>query len=335
MSDRRRWVRPLVGGLVAVAFVLLLARRVDWRAATDLIVRASPAALAAGLALLALGYSARIVRWWTMLRAFEPRLPVGACARPFLASLAVNNTVPFRAGDIVRAFGFQRDLGIAPARVVGTLVLERVLDLLVLLLLFFPGLIGVARGAVPPSLVVAGAGIGTVAVVLLLLLVLAPGPVGRLIERLCRLGPLARRPLAGRAAGWAAQFLEAFAPLRSGRRAAELLMLSLVAWGFEGGMYAMVAHAVQAGSAPAGPWFALTTGTLATLIPSSPGYVGTFDYFAMLGLTAYGARRTAAAAFALLVHLMLWLPVTVIGGLYALAPRARAAWSDAPRVESV
>ena len=57
----------------------------------------------------------------------------------------------------------------------------------------------------------------------------------------------------------------------------------------------------------------MATGTLATLLPSTPGYVGTFDYFAMLGLTAFGAARDVATAFALSVHAVLWAPTTIVG----------------------
>jgi uncharacterized membrane protein YbhN (UPF0104 family) len=66
----------------------------------------------------------------------------------------------------------------------------------------------------------------------------------------------------------------------------------------------------------------LGAATLATLLPSSPGYVGTFDYFATLGLTAYGALPSTAAAFAFLTHLMLWIPVTVAGFLTMLVHRS-------------
>jgi glycosyltransferase 2 family protein len=76
-------------------------------------------------------------------------------------------------------------------------------------------------------------------------------------------------------------------------------------------------------SAAAG--LSLGAGTLATLLPSSPGYVGTFDYFAALGLTAYGASLGAATAFALLVHLVLWVPVTVLGFALLLVGRPSGA----------
>ena len=58
------------------------------------------------------------------------------------------------------------------------------------------------------------------------------------------------------------------------------------------------------------------------MIPSSPGYVGTFDSFALLGMTAFGAQRAASTAFVMVVHLMLWFPVTVAGAALLVAPNA-------------
>jgi hypothetical protein len=87
----------------------------------------------------------------------------------------------------------------------------------------------------------------------------------------------------------------------------------VLAWGFEGAVFATVAADVGANVDPLGPWFALGTGTLATLIPSSPGYVGTFDYFTAQGLAAFGAGPEVSVAFALIVHAVLWIPLTAIG----------------------
>jgi uncharacterized membrane protein YbhN (UPF0104 family) len=233
-----KWGRAVLGALIAAVFVSLIVRRLDWRAVRLAWGQVTPATMLLALAFLAAGLTVRIVRWWWMLRADDPSLPLGACVRPFLGSLALNNTVPFRAGDAVRAFGFRGTLRTPAAQIVGTLVIERVLT------------------------------------------------------------------------PW---------------RAPQLVLMSVAAWGLEGGMYAVVAHAIHAGGRPFGPFFSLATGTLATLIPSSPGYVGTFDYFAALGLTAYGAGRDAAGAFALLVHLALWLPPTVVGALCLAAPGRRDA----------
>ena len=327
----RRWLRPVLGVAIAAAFMYLTLRRLEWAGIRDAWRAVAPAGLVVGVLALAAGYTVRVVRWWWMLRVLEPSLPLRNCFRPFLGSIAVNNTVPLRAGDFVRAFGFRDALRVAPAKVVGTLVVERVLDMFVLLTLFFAGLVGVARGAVPPHFVAAGTALFALCLVGVLTLVLAPRFVEAVVARVL-LGPLAGRTWAARVHGAAEQFFGTLTLVLTPRRAVQLLGFSLAGWALEGGLYAAVAWALHTGGAPLGPWFALATGTLATLLPSSPGYVGTFDYFAILGLTAYGATRTAAAAFALLVHVLLWLPPTLVGALCLVSLRRAdaGAASDAP-----
>jgi uncharacterized membrane protein YbhN (UPF0104 family) len=106
----------------------------------------------------------------------------------------------------------------------------------------------------------------------------------------------------------------------------QLIGLSMAVWVLEGAIFATVMWSLSANAGAFGPWFALATGTLATVLPSTPGYVGTFDYFATLGLMAYGAKKESAVAFSLLVHFLLWLPITLIGGLYLAAPKGRILW---------
>lgn len=319
----KRWLRPALGFAVAAVFVYLAFGRMEWSSVSEVLRSARPGPLLLGLLLLASGFFVRIVRWWWMLRALEPELELRSCARPFLTSLAVNNTMPLRAGDFVRAFGFRQALRSPPMRVVGTLVIERILDLFVLLALFFAGLLGIAAGAFPPAFVTAGVALGATCLGGILVLAFAPTRLQALLRRVLRSGPIAGKAWAERAGGLIDHLFDGLSLLKSPRLAAQLLGLSIVAWLLEGSMFAAVAWSLRADSSPLGPWFALATGTLATLLPSSPGYVGTFDYFAILGLTAYGASRAAAAAFALLVHLILWLPVTLVGALYFVAPQQR------------
>ena len=73
----------------------------------------------------------------------------------YLRVIAVSNVLPFRAGDALRALGFRRQLRSLALRVVGTLVIERTLDLLVLSGWFFLGMLGLPAGAFPRHFVVA------------------------------------------------------------------------------------------------------------------------------------------------------------------------------------
>jgi uncharacterized membrane protein YbhN (UPF0104 family) len=106
--------------------------------------------------------------------------------------------------------------------------------------------------------------------------------------------------------------------LRSPRRTAGLLGLSLAARPVAGAVFAAAAWSLGLTVPIFAPPLSLGAATLATLLPSAPGYVGTFDRFATLGLTAYGVERSAAAATALFAHLIVGLPVT-LAGLVALA----------------
>jgi glycosyltransferase 2 family protein len=316
-----RAARAIAGLAVAGLFVALLARRVAWAGVRHALAGASPWPLVLGLAALTCDMAARITRWWLMLRAVEPDLPLASCVRPFLGSLSLNNTMPLRAGDIVRVVGFRRTLRAPVAHVAGTLVLERMLDLLVLLAILLAGVAG-NRGAFPRPFLVAARAAGALTLAVLLALTLCPGPITGLLRRGMAKAFDGRSWLPGvtRAVD---QVAAALALLRSPARAARLVGLSVAAWLLEGAVFACAAWSLHLGVPWQAPWLALGAGTLATLLPSSPGYVGTFDYFASLGLIAYGAPAEGAAAFALVTHLLLWVPVTVVG-LAALATSRRA-----------
>lgn len=307
-----RWLKLSIGLAVTAVFLWLLARGVDpdelGRAFAGLSISAVLLALAFGTA----GHAVRIVRWWILLRALEPDLPLGACVRPFLAGLAVNNVMPFRAGDVLRVVGFRRQLRSPAMRVLGTLVIERALDLCIVSGIFFLGLFGLPDGAFPRNVVVAaawlaGAGMATILASMLLLPLF-----DRYGDRLqgCRLLAGRRWPEAVSRHG--GHLAEALGLVRSMPRMLSLGGLSVVVWICEGAVFVTVAAALEAGVARLGPWLSLAAGTLATAIPSAPGYIGTYDYFAAQGLAAYGASPEIAVALALTVH-ALWVPVTVVG----------------------
>jgi uncharacterized protein (TIRG00374 family) len=333
-AGARRWIRPAVGLVATGVFVWLAFGTISWRGVRGVIAGARVAPLVLALVLLAADFTVRITRWWWMLRVLAPRLPLRACARPFLVSMALNNTLPLRAGDVARAVAFRETLGAPTMRVVGTLLIERVLDLFALVALFFVGLLATPAGGIPRGLIVGGAMLGGVTLLAAALLVVAPGALLPIAERVMARPSLASRRWTPRLLAGVRQLFDTLALVQSPARAAQLLGLSALAWLLEGAVFACVAWSLGTGGGPLAPWFACATGTLATLIPSSPGYVGTFDFFVIRGLAAHGADATAAAAFAMIVHLVLWVPVTVVGlALLAGAGSRRAARSTPPAAE--
>ena len=60
----------------------------------------------------------------------------------------------------------------------------------------------------------------------------------------------------------------------------------------------------------------MNAANLATLVPSSPGYVGPFDAAAIFVLTLFGAGRDIAASYTLVLHATLIVPVVLLGFVY-------------------
>jgi glycosyltransferase 2 family protein len=330
VNGLRKWGRALIGLVIAGVFVALLARSIDGHEVRRVFAGATWTPLLLAVLALAADMGARITRWWLMLRAAQPDLPWISCVRPFLGSLALNNTVPLRAGDVVRVFGFRQTLRAPTAHVLGTLLLERMLDLLVLLAILSLSVLGTA-GAFPRAFFILAYLAGAVCVGALLAITLMPRAISRAVQW------LVSRTFAGRR--WAAslnqivdQLTQSLALLRSPLRASRLLGLSLVAWLLEGAVFACVLRSLQVQVPWPAAWLSLAAATLATLLPSSPGYVGTFDYFASLGLTGYGAPPAGAAAFAVLAHLVLWLPITLVGLSLLLLGRQRSTSRLAPDI---
>ena len=55
---------------------------------------------------------------------------------------------------------------------------------------------------------------------------------------------------------------------------------------------------------------------LATTISSAPGYIGTFDAPGIAVLIAYGVNQATAAGYTLVLHVALWLPITLVGAYF-------------------
>lgn len=101
----------------------------------------------------------------------------------------------------------------------------------------------------------------------------------------------------------------------------KLILWSLIAWIAEGLVFWFVALSIPNISNHLASWIALPVGTFATLVPSSPGHIGTFDYFTAKSMTIMGNSPLSSAAFAFMVHAILWVPPTLVGGIYLITNR--------------
>jgi uncharacterized protein (TIRG00374 family) len=128
------------------------------------------------------------------------------------------------------------------------------------------------------------------------------------------------------------KFLEGLASLRSPFNVLMVFFTSVIIWLLETAKYWLVMHAFDFTVS----FFALMLMNgivnLATTIPSAPGYIGTFDAPGIAVLTAYGVDQATAAGYTLVLHVALWVPITLLGAYYLA--REGIKWSDTLREEA-
>lgn len=307
-------IRLGLGIALAAIFLWLMLRHIDVNEIGHAFAKADLGSLSLAVAAFSVGLGCKIERWRRMLLQTNGELTWADCYGPMVASVAANNVLPFRAGDIMRGFGFNGKLGINASVSLTTIVVERLLDLLIVI--SFLGLALIAFGTDSSRVIGVGGGVLIGGAVAILSVLLFP----RMLSPLVYWGAgLITRLSPGLGSGIERELEKIFAALEytaKSRTMCALIVWSLLAWTAEGCAFWLTAMALQTIEVPTAAWLALPAATLSTMIPSTPGYVGTFDYFTAQAMAVGGNTLANSVAYAFLVHLVLWLPPTLAGGIY-------------------
>ncbi len=95
----------------------------------------------------------------------------------------------------------------------------------------------------------------------------------------------------------------------------KLVWVSVLAWIFEAFIYGLVIHGLLIDVPVVAMFLSTVMSTLSTLIPSSPGYIGTFDYAASASIMIFGVPHQHALAYGVFVHFILWVLVNISGAI--------------------
>jgi uncharacterized protein (TIRG00374 family) len=332
----KRW-QFWLGVIISAVFIWLSLRglRLDefWGAVRN----ANYFWLLPGVAVYFVAVWVRAWRWHYLLKPIK-EIPTAAMFPVTTIGYMGNNIYPARAGEVLRAVILKRKENVSVAASLATIIVERIFDGVVMLGFVFVNLPALARlsgdsgflGNIRQAAVI-GAGVFLGALALFLLAAMFPAVSARvglkLVERL-----LPGR-LHARVSAVLGRFLDGLASLRSPANVLMVFLTSALIWLLETGKYWLVMQAFPFRVS----FFALMLMNgivnLATTIPSAPGYIGTFDAPGIAVLRAFGVDRAAAAGYTLVLHVALWLPITLLGAYYLAREGIR--WSDQLRQEAI
>jgi uncharacterized protein (TIRG00374 family) len=266
-----------------------------------------------GVAVYFFGVWARTWRWDYLLRPLK-RIPLRRLFPVVVIGYMGNNVYPARAGEVIRAYVLRRREGVSISASLATVVVERMFDGLVMLIFVFIGLPFTPMPGWLQGMVIAASLLFFGALALFMTLAIkiewAEVTYGWAIDHI--MPARFRAPVRG----FADRFMTGLYSLRSGRGVLMIFVTSIVIWLAETVKYWFVMHAFDF-SVPF--WVLMLMNgivNLATTIPSSPGYVGTFDAPGIEILSIFGVERNLAASYTLVLHAALWLPITLLGFWY-------------------
>ncbi len=304
-----RSLRLGLTGLILVMLVLF-ARKVNWHDTWRTMQSASLPLLLGAAVVNLVSIIVKGVRWWVFLR------PIGATSLPLalratFAGAGLNNVLVANGGEAARVVFVARAAHVPSAKVLATLALERLFELVGYVILLstaatFLQLPSSLERVKPFAVVVLIAMLG-----LLVWLLRRPDVVETTV------GP---KPASwhGRVKAYGGRVIRTISQVSSGPRFIAAVGLSVFAWALQVATYQLTARSANLPMSLVATIAALLAVNLGFALRATPGNVGVFQAAYAATAVAFGVDRDAAIAVAFLIQAQQILPVTLLG--VALAP---------------
>lgn len=299
-----------LGILLSAVMLVWIGSRFDLGAAGEAIEVADLRWLGAATAAYCSLFLIRGARWAILLSPLG-RVSTGAATSAFVIGFMANNLLPARLGDVARAYVLARQERIPTAGTFASVMLERIFDGLVVV-----GFLNAVLWIAPPegawirplALLGALAFVGALGVCLLVAFFERP------TLQLARFGlsPLPEG-LSARVLGLVERLGRGIHSLKSASQTVRVVLLSLVVWAAEVVVYVFIARAFGLDLPTLGLVLVMCVLTLGLVAPSAPGFVGVFEAMVIEALGLYLVSGPAAVAFAVTLHLIHYVPGTLLG----------------------
>ncbi|MES2124831.1 MAG: lysylphosphatidylglycerol synthase transmembrane domain-containing protein [Gemmatimonadota bacterium] len=321
--DRRgaRALQLALGLLISAALIWVSFRGTDWNRLWASVRSMHFLPMALAVVISTLPFPLRIPRWRLLLRHDDDSpLATAPLWHAIAIGFAANNTLPFRAGEVLRVAAVSRLGRVSFASALSSLAVERVLDALIVV-----GMLGVGLVVAnfPPDLTIAGAPVATTATrigaICLAALVVAVAAAWRrdlalrLVRRVVGHGPFGEK-----IHHFVDRLLAGLNALRDPRRAIPVLGWTILIWLVNAAAFYVALGAFDLHIPFSGALVLQGLLMIGIAAPQAPGYLGGFEAPIVLVLGFYAVDKSVAGAYALTYHLLTFVPITLLGAWSAV-----------------
>ncbi len=302
------------GLLISLGAFALALRGVQLQKVWEALLQADYLYLVPAFLLLLVAVLTKAERWGVLFYPLE-----GLPRKHLFAAMGIgylgNNIFPARIGELIRAYVIGAATGASKSQALATIVVERLVDILTLLLFM---VVLLPTLSLPAWLQRSLLTLGVATVGLTLVLALVPAVERwlqsgiRWLER--RIPKLTKLNLESQVSS----FMVGLAVLRVPKLAIPISGWSLVSWVSSGLAYYAVMMAFHLHLPVTAAFWVVVITSLGMVIPSSPGYVGVFHYLTVLTLGFFGVDQGIALSYALVLHAVVYIFLSATG-VYGMA----------------
>ena len=309
--------RLIIGCLIGLAFLYLAGRKVDFSLMWEALTTVNYWLVLLAVPVIFLSHFLRALRWRYLMDPIK-RVDVPSLFSALLIGYMANILMPAHLGELLRAYVLGKKREVSASSTFATIVVERIIDVFALLLLM---VFAIFLYPFPDWINKAGYAMLTGTVGLFVFLILLKKHFAffeRFLTFLFRPLPKGLQERLGRGIG---RFVLGIVPLRRGGDYLVVAVLSVVIWACYGFIIHLVLFAFDFVSVYHLPWstslIVLVVTTIGIVVPSSPGYVGTYHWLCQISLAMFGVPAGPALSFALLTHGVNFSPVLIVGLILA------------------
>jgi glycosyltransferase 2 family protein len=301
------------GIILSAVFLYIALHDIDFAQFADTLAGADGTRIAVAFVFLLLVYVVRTLRWQIIIST-KARIAFWSTFVVQMVGFFCNNVLPARAGEIIRAFLLRRHVDVSRSFALGTIVVERVSDVAALLILLLVALMRIPADRLPAET----AWIRLMAATVLVgfiggmsLLVWARAWTIDIIRRI--LGIVLSESVASGIADRLDHLGQGFDVLRKPAKLALVFGFALLDWTLIVCVFHFVFAALHMDAPLSAALFSVALVHLGMLVPSSPGYVGTYEFFIKKSLAVFAIPASQAIAAALLIRMQWYLFETIVG----------------------
>lgn len=305
-------MRTLLGLTISLVFLYLAVRNVEWGTVFSGLKGVDPGFLSLTLACLFVSIFFRALLWKNLLK-YKKRVSWLHSFEAITIGAMGNNVLPFRMGELVRAYAMGKKEGLSKSLILASIVLERLLDVLSLLIFFVALFLSVQ---LEHWLVMSGLVIFAFLILMVILVYLTAADVWKFSSLLTRFLRYFPATISHQAERITQSFIQGLALIKNGSQVLEVIFLSLTAWSvWAGGVYFGL-KAFHLELPFTAPILLVVVINMGVMIPSSPGFIGVFQYLCVIALSFFTVPKETALGFSVLLHAIQYVPMTLLGWIF-------------------